>query len=270
MDEQIIFTSGNTGTVSLLHSLDQSNLRQCQTDSRFSSCVVKQKYLFVAQSKKALIQIYSLHGANKRESVEQRLPVPEVLQCIECVDEDGLLLGATDSGKLYIWNLSSGNLLNVKPMAHYQGIVKIKSICHGKYVVTAGNDSRLIFWQTMDLLQSEEPKPLFIIHDHSLPITDFAFSNTLGHFLDGKLFTVSSDMTLRCYTVSVNSEPRCISVFTFPTALNCISLDPADRCIYIGSESGVINLPFYYKVSPYKIINLLQSNESKIYSITES
>ena len=95
MDEQIIFTSGNTGTVSLLHSLDQSNLRQCQTDSRFSSCVVKQKYLFVAQSKKALIQIYSLHGANKRESVEQRLPVPEVLQCIECVDEDGLLLGAT-------------------------------------------------------------------------------------------------------------------------------------------------------------------------------
>ena len=269
MDEQVIFTSNTAGTVATLHSLEQSSLRQCQTESKFSSCVVKQKYLFVAQSRKALIQVYDLHGSNKRESVEQRLPVPEVLQALECVDEDGLLLGATDSGKLYIWQLASGNLLNVKPMAHYQGIVKIKSICHGKYIVTAGSDSRLIFWQTMDLVQKDGPKPLFIIHDHSLPVTDFIFSNTLGHSLDGKLYTVSKDMSLRCYQVSVDHEPTCIATFTFPSSLNCVSLDTADRAIYVGTDTGVIQIPLYYKVSNSKIINLLQPNESKIYSITE-
>lgn len=270
MDEQLIFTSGTSGTVGTLHSLDQSNLRQCQTETRFSSCIVKRKYLFVAQSKKALIQVYNLNGSNKRESVEQRLPVPEVLQTIECVDEDGLLLGATDGGKLYIWQLASGNLLNVKAMAHYQGIVKIRSICNGKYIVTAGNDSRLIFWQTMDLVQNDEPKPLFIIHDHTLPITDFVFSNTLGHTLEGKLYTVSKDMSLRCYQISVNHEPYCISTFTFSSALNCISLDPADRAIYVGTDSGVIQVPVYYTISKSMIVNLLQHSKTKIYSIVET
>lgn len=268
MDERVIFTSATTGTVSNIHSLNQSNLRQCQAGGRFSSCIVKQDYLFVAQSKKALIQIYNLHGSTKRESVEQRLPVPEVLQCIECID-DTLLLGATEGGKLYIWELASGSLLNVKLMAHYQGIVKIKSICHGKYIVTAGKDARLIFWQLTDLLQNDEPKPLYIIHDHSLPITDFAFSNTLGHSLDGRLFSVSEDMTLRCYQLSVNYEPRCIATFTFPSPLSCLSLDPADRCIYVGTSSGVIKLPLYYNVTPNKLMNLIQSTESKIYSVIE-
>ncbi|CDO93655.1 unnamed protein product [Kluyveromyces dobzhanskii CBS 2104] len=269
MEEQVIFTSGTTGTVSTIHSLDQSNLRQCQNDTKFSCCVVKKKYLFVAQSKKALIQVYDLHGSNKRESVEQRLPVPEVLQALETVDEDGLLLGATDSGKLYIWQIASGNLLNVKPMAHYQGIVKIKSICHGKYVVTAGNDSRLIFWQTMDLVQREDPKPLFTIHDHSLPITDFVFSNSLGDSLDGEIYTTSKDMSLRCYSISAYHEPICVSTFTFPTSLNCVSLDTADRAVYVGTDSGVIQIPAYYKLGTYKIVSLLQPIEPKIYSVTE-
>ncbi|CAI4783331.1 CBM_collapsed_G0048330.mRNA.1.CDS.1 [Saccharomyces cerevisiae] len=228
MDEQVIFTTNTSGTIASVHSFEQINLRQCSTQSRNSCVQVGNKYLFIAQAQKALINVYNLSGSFKRESVEQRLPLPEILKCLEVVENDGvqydriqgvnhnlpdfnlpyLLLGSTESGKLYIWELNSGILLNVKPMAHYQSITKIKSILNGKYIITSGNDSRVIIWQTVDLVSAsnDDPKPLCILHDHTLPVTDFQVSSSQGKFLsctDTKLFTVSQDATIRCYDLSL-------------------------------------------------------------------
>lgn len=295
MDEQIIITTQNTAAVSYVHSLEQTSLRQCSTQYTNSSCLVGDKFLFIAQAKKALINVYNLSGAHKRESVEQRIPLPEVITCLEVVENNVanyrdtsdneehkipsfnlpyLLLGSTPSGKLYVWELNSGNLLAVKPMAHYQSITKIKSAIQGKYVITSGADSRLIIWQTMDLVNSEkeEPKPLYILHDHTLPITDFYISNahTTSLASNVKLFTVSQDMTLRCYDLNANyKQPKLLTIFTFTSALTSITLDPADRCCYVGTETSSYSVQFYYKLSGNKLVNLLQLGENKIFSCVE-
>lgn len=291
MDEQIIFTTNNTGSVGGLHSFEQANLRQCTVSSKHSAVQVGSKYLFVAQAQKALINVYNLSGPQKRESIEQRLPLPEVISCLEVVEnrrieraQDGirhhkladfnlpyLLLGSTTSGKLYIWELNSGILLGVKSMAHYQSITKIKSVVNGKYVITSGNDARLIIWQTMDLVSVEEPKPICILHDHTLPIIDFQVSATYGDFLSSsgtKLFTASEDATLKCYDLSSmvrndkNSlaKPSLITTFSLPYPITSLVLDPADRACYIGTQQGCYNLQLFYKLSETKISNLVQSS----------
>lgn len=306
MDEQVIFTTESSGSISSIHSFEQSSLRQCSTSSRNSAVQVGDKFLFVAQAHKALINVYNLSGSHKRESAEQRLPLPEVVRCLEVVEnrigygtQKGsvehklpdfnlpyLLLASTESGKLYVWELNSGILLSVKPMAHYQAITKIRSVLDGKYVITSGADARVIVWQTTDLVSMDEPKPVCILHDHTLPVTDFEVSSTYGEFLSlsgTKLFTASEDATLRCYDLSSlsnrnngkNSLPNLVATFTFPQAITALALDPADRACYIGTDSGCFSLQLFYKLAHTKVVNLVQSSDnnasgSRIYSLVES
>lgn len=281
MDEQVVFTTQNTGTVCNVHSLEQTSLRQLTVSSAQSAVQIGGRYLLVAQSQKALINVYDISGDHKRESVEQRIPLPEVVCCLETVENlqhspqaadlslPWLLLASTPSGKLYVWEMNSGFLLTVKQMAHYQSITKIQSICSGKYVVTSGEDSRVIIWQTTDLVCEEEPKPVCTLHDHTLSVTDFAVSNTCNDSTI-RLFTASQDATLRCYSLNLNRsvEPKQLATFTCPYPIQCLALDPADRACYIGTSQGVLNLPLYYRISGDKIANLAQeTSTNKLFSL---
>ncbi|SCV02542.1 LAMI_0H00364g1_1 [Lachancea mirantina] len=286
MDEQLIFATHSTCTVGNLHSSTQTNLKQCTTEYDNGICLVGNKHLFVCQAKKALINVYDIGGESKRESVEQRLPLPEVLSCLEvagtydqapnrslpefCMPH--LLIGSTPTGKLYVWELNSGRLLKVKPMAHYQPITKIKSIINGTYIVTSGADARVMIWQTIDLVTQEDPKPVCILHDHTLPVTDFCVSDAHSSYLSGKLYTVSQDMTLRCYELDPSrlKNPRILATFTFSSSLTCIAADAADRACYVGTTDGVFSLQFFYKLEAQKVASLLTSAESAIYSCVES
>ncbi|CCE66128.1 hypothetical protein TPHA_0O01610 [Tetrapisispora phaffii CBS 4417] len=305
MNEQIIYTTNATGAIASIHSFEQSNLRQCNVDSLNSAVQVGDKYLFVAQAKKALINVYDISGLQKRESVEQRLPLPEIVSCLEVVPNSTdigtndnipyLLLASTPSGKVYVWEVSSGILLSVKPMAHYQAITKIKSILGGKYIVTAGKDSRLMIWQTTDFVSSEEPRPVAILHDHTLAVTDFVVSTTYGDYLSSsgtKLYTASQDATVRCYELNTLAtqmpigkkldsndanllQPKLLVTFTLPYAVATLSLDQADRALYIGTSKGCFNLPLFYQLPGNRIVNLTQSisekltSKGKVFSLTE-
>lgn len=294
MDEQLVFTTNKTACVTSLNSQEQSNLKQCVVGTKNSACIVNDRYLFVAQERKALINVYNLSGSHKRESVEQRIPIPEAANCLEVVPGDYatgnkdsyLLLASTESGKIYIWELESGLLLNVKAMAHYQQITKMKSILQGKYIITSGRDSRVIIWQTLDLISLKEPKPISVIHDHTLAVTDFAVSTmeTSNLFQSSvKLYTVSEDCTLRCYEFNmngsnnkklINSTPNLIATFTFIEPIQSLILDPAERTVFLGTTEGCYQLSTYYKLTSNKILNLLQINNSenqgKIYSLVKN
>lgn len=303
MDEQVIFTTNDTASVANIHTYEQASLRQCAVNSKNSAVKVGSEYLFIAQARKALINVYNIAGHHKRESIEQRLPLPEVLNCLEVVENIGsarstnqqqkhrlanfnlpyLLIGSTASAKLYIWELNSGLLLGVKPMAHYQAITRIKSIVGGKYVITSGNDARVMIWQTMDLVSMDEPKPICILHDHTLPVTDFQVSSTNGDFLSSsgtKLFTVSQDSTLRCYDLHFLghssrkelTKPKLLATFSLPYPIESIALDPADRACYLGTKEGCYNLPLYYNLKETKVSNLVQSSDEgkiRIFSLVE-
>ncbi|KAG0669209.1 Pre-rRNA-processing protein ipi3 [Maudiozyma exigua] len=322
MDEQIIFTTNSTGSITNIHSYEQANLKQCTVSSQNSAVRVGEQYLFVAQAQKSLIHVYNASYNVQRESVEQRLPLPERVNCLEVVENNAfiydnskinnkkngalhnlpqfnlpyLLLASTESGKLYIWELNSGMLLNVKSAAHYQAITKIKSVMNGKYIITSGKDSRVIIWQTSDLVSQDEPKPVAILHDHTLPVTDFEVSSIHGDnlFTSGvKLYTVSRDSTLRCYDLSTlmrqgnnkrrsltnkngnqnDEKVQLLSTFTLPYPINCITLDPAERSAYLGTQMGCYSVSLYYQLNGNRLLNLLQpstgASQGNIYSLIE-
>ncbi|SCU93089.1 LAFA_0F14620g1_1 [Lachancea sp. 'fantastica'] len=278
MEEQLCFTTHSTCTVSSLNGAKQTDLKQCGTEFRNGAVRVGSSHLFVAQRRKALINVYKINGSGSRESVEQRLALPEPVSCLEVVqdvqkpDAPYLLLASTATGKLLIWELLSGQLLTVKAMAHYQPITKIQSVVNGKYVITSGGDARLMIWQTVDLVTQQDPKPIFTLHDHTLGITDFCTSNAFSKtHLSGKLFTASHDMTVRCYDLNLDvwPQPQLLATFTFPGPLECIALDPADRACYVGGPLGVYQVNFYYPISSNQILNLLSAEGNAIISCVD-
>ncbi|RLV93223.1 Pre-rRNA-processing protein [Spathaspora sp. JA1] len=211
--------------------------------------------LFTCSATKALIEVYSWG----KEGVDQRIPLPEALNCLTVVPQPAtslnnlekltkfrlpwLLVGGTASGKIYIWELASGDLVCVRD-AHYQGITAVKFSSCGTFLVTGGDDARVIVWNIVDLLTSDvQAKPYFSITDHTLPITDILLSESGGLIQDLRLYTTSTDCTVRVYDVISKSL---LTTFVLPYGVNCITKDPANRAIYVGLVNGLIRtIPLY-------------------------
>lgn len=215
--------------------------------------------LFVASASKPLINVY-VWG---KDAIDQRIPVPETLTCLTLChhpkgdDTSGpthglpkfrvpwLLAGGTASGRVYIWELASGDLVCVKD-AHYQGLSVIKFSGCGTYLVTAGRDSRCIIWRTVDLVslydEGANVKPYATFMDHTLPVTDLAISDD-GCYNDAKIYTVSHDATLRVYDIR---SKTLITTFVLPMGIESFARDPANRCCYVGlTDASVRAIPFY-------------------------
>jgi len=209
--------------------------------------------LFIAGRNKALITSYSWG----KESAEQRFPVPENMACLSVAHHPltgsnqykpqysvpWLLAAGSKSGKLYVWEISSGNLLCVKD-AHYQEISVIKFSKCGTFVFTGGLDSRVMVWRTLDLVgeDSTATKPYASFTDHSLAITDLLVSES-SLVTDLRIYTTSKDGTLRVYDVSTKSL---LTTFVFSVPVECVARDPAGRALYAGLNNGTLRqVPMY-------------------------
>lgn len=268
-----------------IHSSQQfASFRQCDSPQRGSALtgLGQGERLFTCSKSKALLQVY-LWG---KESPDQRIPVPEQLSCLTLCQQPTtstdfnrnssdknnlpafripwLLAAGSKTGKLYIWELSSGNLLCVKD-AHYQPISVIKFSKCGTFLVTGGEDSRVAIWRTLDLisiyskinneddnrLASVRPHATFT--DHLLGVTDLILSET-GILPDLRLYTVSKDSTLRCYDVL---SKHLLTTFVLPTSIECITKDPSNRSLYVGLSNGLIRVVPLYQVNP--LTSILES-----------
>ncbi|KAK7683995.1 hypothetical protein QCA50_012971 [Cerrena zonata] len=141
--------------------------------------------LFTTSKSKALLNVYSWG-----KGIDQRIAVPEQLECLSLVShpsannggdlkESGgnnlplfrvpwLLAGGSKSGRIYIWELALGNLLCVKD-AHYQGISVIKFSDCGTFLVSGGEDARVMkveatasLHKSLNKTKDEEDKPISV------------------------------------------------------------------------------------------------------------
>lgn len=254
----------SVATISSLYNAKQFQIFRNADCSRNGSCATgigPGERFFVASETKALINVY-IWG---KESINQRIPIPEPLNCLSLCqvphlsntssNSQGfnlpsyripwLLAGGTKTGKLYIWELFSGNLLIVKDI-QYQGINILKFSNCGTFLISAGEDSRCVVYKTIDLIsidgtQQEPIKPWYMITDHTLSVTDFMISE--GILNDMKLYTVSKDSTLRVYDLF---QKEIIMTFVAPDPIETITRDPAGRRLYIGLTNGKIrSIPLY-------------------------
>lgn len=214
--------------------------------------------LFIAGKNKALITSYSWG----KEGAEQRFPVPENMACL-CVAHHPLtysndskplysvpwlLVAGSKSGKLYVWEINSGNLVCVKD-AHYQEISVIKVSKCGTFVFTGGLDSRVMVWRMLDLVgeDSTTAKPYASFTSHSLAVTDLLVSDS-ALVTDLRLYSASKDGTLRVYDVATKSL---LTTFVFSVPVECIARDPAGRALYAGLNDGSIRQVQMYVVNQF-------------------
>lgn len=264
MDESILYVSEGPEGSALACSLhlNRQNALFRYADSKFllavSSGQSQGHRVFMAGSK-PLITVYSWG----KENPDQRIPVPEPLTCISLCNHPvlasenqhgvpsfqlpWLLAGGSASGKVYLWELSSGNLVAVKE-AHYQAVNVVRFSSCGTYLVTGGADARCSVWKTVDLVSVEEDLKVasaLTFMDHTLAVTDIFLTD--GIRSDIRLYSASKDGTIRNYDVT---SGKLITTYVLPQAVECITVDPAGRAVYAGLEDGTIRTVLQYKVNP--------------------
>lgn len=241
--------------------------------------------IFIASKNKALINVYSWG----KESPDQKIPIPEQLTCLVLcqnvqlnqsfnVNEEfslpkfrlpHLLIGGSISGKIYVWELASGLLLTVKE-AHYQRVSNLKINNDGSFLISSGKDGRVLIWNILDLIdlsllnQEKIIKPIHVISDNSLEITDIFINNNIQQ--DLKLYTCSKDCTIRLYSLI---DFKLLTTFVLSSPIESIIVDSADRIIFAGLSNGNIRQINLYEPNPITNILEQKGGYGKIITIPE-
>ncbi|GMM39048.1 chromatin-binding/pre-rRNA-processing protein [Saccharomycopsis crataegensis] len=235
--------------------------------------------VFVATKNKALIQVY-VHG---KEAPIQKIPIPEQLSCLalthhnmKSIDQGSehddtktelqlpwLLIGGSITGKLYVWEVCSGNLLFNKSV-HYQKINKIEFSNNNNFLVTSSDDSRVLVFRVLELISNSPTiKPLHAITDHTLPVTDFLITSGINN--DLRLVTASADSTCRVYDLNT-SKLQMTLVSLFPVC--SIASDPAFRTLYLGLDNGSIRQVNLFEIDSTKKLRFI-GEKSRIVTLED-
>lgn len=273
MDELIYYNAAgkpedkkNLTSFSYLSSLHTTKIyhqyRQSPSSSNASVnlSIGNGSHLLVALPDKPILHVY-LYG---KESPEQIIPLPEILTSLTCYRDDNfetptLLLGGSISGRLYIWSLNSGLLLNVK-QSNYQPLTHIAT--RSGFIAVGSKDSRVVIYTINSLFSNKEnnnfnnsndnnDKPFAIITDHTLPITSLNFTKGLNN--DIKLITSSLDSTVRIYSLissNLKSNIELLTTIVSTSPVTSLAIDPAFRSIYIGMSNGQIRIVNLFKTNP--------------------
>jgi pre-rRNA-processing protein IPI3 len=139
----------------------------------------------------------------------------------------------------------------------------------GTFLVTGSDDARCLVWKTVDLISVYEKddhllqvKPFHSITDNTLPVTDLEIS--AGTINDVKLYTVSKDCTLRVYSLMTKTL---LTTFVLPNSIECLTVDPANRSLYVGLSNGQIrSVPLYHINANNNVLESIGGN-SKIITV---
>lgn len=244
----------------LIHSSHHYGSWRHADSPRHGSCITgvgAGERVFCAHAKKALIEVYSWG----KEGCDQKIPVPEAIRCLAVVHHPAvsggplpkyrvpwLLCGGSTLGRLYIWELALGNLLCVKD-AHYQPVLALRFLADGRWLVSAGDDARVLVWRVSDLINVyaggdhdlRQVKPYMTLTDHTMAVTDI---HILGFAaVDQRLYTTLRDATCRCYDLT---SKQALTTIVAPHPVEALAVDPAGRAVYLGLSEGTIRtVPLY-------------------------
>lgn len=215
------------------------------------------KRVFATQHNSSVLLTY--HWG--RESCVQTIVLPEKLSAIKVSPSGTWIIGGAQTGRLYMWELLSGNLVAVREK-HYQEITAIQFTQDECFVFTGSKDSTVLGWRLMDLITSSleggvnfgdqnvssnnSVQPVYSwTKVHSLDITGLCVGYGRGD--NNRVYTSSLDNTLRCWDMAKN---ELVSTHVLPEKITALALDPAERAVYAGLANGDILLINRYKVNP--------------------
>lgn len=219
----------NTGT----------HLRSVQIPIHSSSTapvLIDEEHVVVAQCDKSNLLIVNW----KTGQVKTRSQLLENVKPI-CISNDREYLAAgAASGKIYIWQVSTGELVRMFE-AHYNGVTSLAFTDDDTFLVSGGDDGILNVWVLGELLEAgiEDAtgrlSPFVEFSNHSLPITSVVCGlNSSG---GGKIISSSLDRTVKMFSLA---SKTLISSFNFPSAVTCVTMDSAETFICVSCVDGNI------------------------------
>ncbi|GAA5904421.1 hypothetical protein JCM8208_004190 [Rhodotorula glutinis] len=172
-----------------------------------------------------------------RETTQHRL-IPPVRLSVMTVSRDGLYMaGGTPDGRIFLWEMSSGNLL-VTVDAHYRAVSALEFSDDGAALVSASEDAGVSVWALGRLLAAtpmNPPAPFATLSDHTLAVTDVAVG--MGTFPHCRVVTASMDSTVKIWDLST-SPASLLSTFSFPHPVTHVAVDALERFFFAAGPSA--------------------------------
>ncbi|KAL0273266.1 UNVERIFIED_CONTAM: hypothetical protein PYX00_005977 [Menopon gallinae] len=243
---EVLFIGDGTETSSTIHCYDLQlgvrvmTYKGANGVTKGTLNLIGEDYLMMANVSKPFLHVWPL---NKEEQFK-RLSMPGRVTAL-AVSENGLYTAAGIDNKIYVWNVSSGQLLNVV-VYHHEPITKIV-FWGSSYFITAGADGLVAVWRLVDVVTRESGDtfstgptryltPFFSSSQHSLPVADV---HVASGGVTARMFTVSSDQTCQIFSLG----PDCgkfLLTLTFDYVLTSVLADRLQRRLFLGTSCGKV------------------------------
>ncbi|KAK3533499.1 hypothetical protein QTP70_023354, partial [Hemibagrus guttatus] len=229
-----------------------------------SLTILNGEYILGAQLGKNFINVWEIQ---RKDQLQQKIVCPGIVTCLTA-SPDGLYVLAGIAEAIYLWEVSTGNLLVILNR-HYQDLSCLRFTDDGSHFVSGGKDNLALVWNLarhscnasdmsenclahcfadfipmqakkhnllfiVQLDSSRTPEPRHVLSRHSLPITD-VHCGLMGP--QARVATASLDQTVKLWEIS--SGEMLLSVL-FDVSIMSVTLDPCEFFLFCGGSDGNI------------------------------
>ncbi|XP_062306803.1 WD repeat-containing protein 18 [Osmerus eperlanus] len=234
---EIIVTADSAGqlwncAVFELHSGTNLLTYRGGNSSSRSLTVLNGEYILGAQLGKNFINVWEIQ---RKDQLQQKIVCPGIVTCLTA-SPNGLYLVAGIAEAIYLWEVSTGNLLAILSR-HYQDLTCLRFTDDSSHFISGGKDNLALVWSlasVVQLDQSHTPEPRHILTRHTLPITDI-HCGLMGP--QARVATASLDQTVKLWELS--SGELLLSVL-FDVGIMSVTFDPCEYCLFSGGSDGNI------------------------------
>ncbi|KAK4495303.1 hypothetical protein PRZ48_013633 [Zasmidium cellare] len=194
---------------------------------------VSESHIFAAQADRGVVHVYNREKGNQEATV----PFTERISSITLACNDSVLILGTVEGRIFLWETYSGRQVTTT-QAHLQAVTSVRVDATSNFLLSASKDSTVHVWSIPALLSfssAGDVSPLRTFSSHRAEITALV----LGHSASHCNFAVSASKDRTCLVWDYRTN-HLLRTYLLPGVPLCLSLDPADRAIYVGYENGSI------------------------------
>lgn len=198
-------------------------------------CMPTPQYLVACQADRPFMHVW----AWGKDQPHFKCASPERMLCTVATSDGGYLFGGAASGRIFVWEISTGNNLG-SWFAHYKAVSSLALTSCCSVLVSGGEDAVAHAWTVADVLEhlthgaASRPSPLRSFSNHTLPVTSVRCG--IGR-LACRIFTTSLDRVVNVYGLHT-SHPLLSVVLPAPAVVS--ACDALETLLFVGGGDGVV------------------------------
>ncbi|KAI5854050.1 WD40-repeat-containing domain protein [Tricharina praecox] len=209
-----------------------STIKRSQSSAR--GVTATSTHIFAQQNDKAVVNVYS----SSTGTLQSAIPFPGPITILSASPCGMFLAAGNAGGRVYVWELATARVV-APPTVHLQ---KISALAWGRggHLVVGSEDATVSVWSLPVLLNtlSDAPRPPErVLNRHIHAVTAVAVGGATSGGPSELLVTAGRDRTIITWELHTGQHLRTYMVSGIPL---CVTLDPAERAMYVGFEEGGI------------------------------